>query len=544
MNPAPCQPLGDHATRRHFSLLVGISVAVVAVVFAAVTNQAWEDYYITYRSSHNLVAGQGLVYQAGERVETFTSPLGVLLPALGLWSTGSDAGALWFFRAIGVAALGLAAALVVRVLRQQELQSLALTAALVLAFFDSKTVSFAVNGMETGLLVFFTALVWHELTRLDTPRFGWLAAGLAGLQWTRPDGFIPALAMLAGAWLFIVRARAPADRRQWWRATGRAVAIGGAVYAPWFLWAWCYYGSPVPQTIIAKSVLMPDGVSLERLLASPLRCLVEPTALDGTFAPAYFMAEGWPRDITVVWRLLARLAAYAWLLPVLPRATRAASFAVFVGALYLHQIMPYGWYYGPWTLLGAMVLGGVVQTAVLRLPAIQSVVRVVTGVLVLGTFGLLLCSFQTARVQQRWIEESGRKALGLWLRENAHSRDTVFLEPLGYIGYFSELKMLDHPGLCAPEVSRLVHQGHRSYGEVIRSLKPVWLVMRPSDLADQALMKDPVMHDYRYVRGFDMRQQLDNIPLLPGRSALEFDAVYLVFQRKDPGRSPAAPASP
>jgi hypothetical protein len=44
-------------------------------------------------------------------------------------------------------------------------------------------------------------------------------------------------------------------------------------------------------------------------------------------------------------------------------------------------------------------------------------------------------------------------------------------------------------------------------------------------------MEDPVMHDYRYVRAFDVRQQLDNIPLLPGRSALEFDAVFLVFRR-------------
>ena len=510
---------------------VALSVAAVALFFAAVTNQVWEDFYITFRISRNLVEGHGLVYQVGERVQVFTSPLGVLLPALGLWLTGSDPGALWFFRAISAAVLGIAAVLVVRILHRQELRGLAVCAAFVLAFLDSKTVAFSVNGMETGLLVFFAALVWYELTCGDNPRPGWLAAGLAGLLWTRPDGFIPAFAMLAGAFLFMVRARPPADRRRWWRATGLAVAFGGAAYAPWFIGAWCYYGSPVPQTIIAKSALLPDGVSLGRLLAAPARCLVEPTALDGTYAPAGLMAEGWPRDIMVVWRLLARLAAFAWLLPVLPRCTRAASFAMFVGALYLHQIMPYGWYYGPWTLLGGLVLGGTVQAALTRLPAIQSSVRIVTGVVTLGTCGLLLCFFQMARVQQCWIEEDGRKALGMWLRTEAHPSDSVFLEPLGYIGYFSRLKMLDYPGLCAPEVSRLVRQGHRGYGEIIRSLKPGWLVMRPSDLADQRLMEDPVMHDYRYVRAFDVRQQLDNIPLLPGRSALEFDAVFLVFHR-------------
>src|SRR5437762_13650216 len=49
------------------------------------TNHAWEDYYITLRSSRNLLEGNGLVYNAGDRLHTFTSPLGVLIPALCTW---------------------------------------------------------------------------------------------------------------------------------------------------------------------------------------------------------------------------------------------------------------------------------------------------------------------------------------------------------------------------------------------------------------------------------------------------------------------------
>src|SRR5687768_17948830 len=33
----------------------------------------------------------------------------------------------------------------------------------------------------------------------------------------------------------------------------RVIAIAGTIYLPWFIFAWSYYGSPVPHTIIAKA---------------------------------------------------------------------------------------------------------------------------------------------------------------------------------------------------------------------------------------------------------------------------------------------------
>jgi len=59
----------------------GRVVFTLALLFAAYTRHAWEDYYITYRCSKNLATGHGLVYTVGERVHAFTSPLNVLIPA-------------------------------------------------------------------------------------------------------------------------------------------------------------------------------------------------------------------------------------------------------------------------------------------------------------------------------------------------------------------------------------------------------------------------------------------------------------------------------
>ena len=87
---------------------------VIALGWAAFTQHVWEDYYITYRASKNLATGEGLTFTAGERVHSFTSPLGVLLPAVASLMTGnsSDTGTLWIFRVMAAAALAGAVGLV------------------------------------------------------------------------------------------------------------------------------------------------------------------------------------------------------------------------------------------------------------------------------------------------------------------------------------------------------------------------------------------------------------------------------------------------
>ncbi len=85
-------------------------VMSAGLAFAAYTQHVWEDYWITFRASRNLAMGNGLVYSPGERLHTFTSPLGVLLPAAFSWITGNqtDALALWLFRIVSIGAFGTA----------------------------------------------------------------------------------------------------------------------------------------------------------------------------------------------------------------------------------------------------------------------------------------------------------------------------------------------------------------------------------------------------------------------------------------------------
>ena len=505
-----------------------VLACAAVILFALLTRQVWEDYYITFRSSRNLVEGHGLVYQPGEHVHTFTSPLGVLVPAFGFWITGNDEGALWVLRLLGAAGLVGAMLVIGRQAKNQGMSGPAIGIILILGILDAKTIGFSSNGMETGLLVFFTALAWCELNRPEGIRRGLMAFSLAGLMWTRPDACVLAFAMIASVWLFA----GDRDNRPWRPDMLKAAAIGGLLYAPWFFWAWHYYGSPVPQTILAKAGLTPEGFSLARIVFAPLRCLVENTALDGLFSPAYFYAGDWPRDIMDLCRVLARGAAFLWLVPALPRPARAASFAVLIGGVYLHQIMPYPWYFAPWTLLAACAWAGVIDATGRHAQAwLRSAGRIGMAIVAILALTLLVVSAYTARQQQRIIEDQGRHRLGLWLKANAKPTDTVFLESLGYMGYYSQLKMLDFPGLCSPQVSTLVRSGRRNYAELIRTLKPNWVVIRPNEYYDQHLNENGGLQDYRLVLTSDVRPQIKAISFLPGRGALEADAVYFVFHR-------------
>ncbi len=86
------------------------------------------------------------------------------------------------------------------------------------------------------------------------------------------------------------------------------------------------------------------------------------------------------------------------------------------------------------------------------------------------------------KVQQEVIEFGNRADIGLWLNDHVGPRETIFLEPVGYIGYYSNGNMLDYPGIVSPAVARI--SGSHSMEEAIESLEPDWLVLRPDEVSN------------------------------------------------------------
>lgn len=513
---------------------------LVPLLFALYTGHAWEDYYITYRASHNLATGHGLVFTPGERVQSFTSPLGTLLPALCAWITGgnSDAAALWLYRLICCAFLAGGAFLLAQLSNLCRLSAWGATMLFGLFLTSAKIVDFTINGMESALMIFFAT--WCLVGLIDPKRrtVWWLGLGFAGLMWTRPDAFVPGGALLAGWLVFGTRPPESLPWKQRLYLVAKAGLVAAGLYAPWFIWAWSYYGSPIPQTIIAKETLVSSESVLHRLITYPLDIWNGTAWWARLFSPSYDFLGGWPGWLHWLSEGLTLIAMLYFLRPKARVEGRIASFALFLGGFYLATILVFAWYLPVWELLAFVALAFIVEDAAAILAGYSqrwmlSALRIAMTIVLVFFAGILLCTARQFRIQETYIERGGREQIGLWLRAHAAPGDTVFLEPLGYIGYYSGLKTYDSLGLSSPEVVAVRKAGHLDDLSVILALRPTWLVLRPGNAYQVSLTSNLFDHDYLPVKSFSCYDRICAIPFLPGRNLLLTDSWFIIFRHQD-----------
>ena len=512
----------------------------VAMVFALYTQHAWEDYWITFRSSKNLATGHGLVFNVGDRLHTFTSPLGVLLPAVAslLTANTSDPAALWIFRLMCATALGGAAALLVRIARRQNYGTITSFFLVAWLTLDAKIIDFTINGMETGFMVLF--LVYALWAHLNPGPKQWrhLGAAWAGLMWTRPDSFIYVGLIAAGFWLFNDSRQSGTSRTQLLGLFLKAGLLTTALYLPWLVFAHLYYGTAVPHTITAKSGIG-DPRTLAGLLKStlhlPLNAWADLASLKGTFLPAYHMIGGWPALLGQVGGGVAAVIALLWLLPFLRTETRVCSFAFFGAHAYLSYFpyFPFPWYLPSTTLLGIAALGGLLAQ-VLQAAGQRPAYRIAVTVAALLLAGAGWTTWQVARqlqAQQQYVEDGNRRKIGEWLHGQAEKGDTVFMEPLGYIGYFSQLKTYDFPGMSSREMVQTRQQVGLDWSALIENLQPNWLVLRPEEASRiSTLVPDLLITHYTPAKEFSVAAEINRLDVM-GRRYLEIDAKFTVYRR-------------
>ena len=540
------------------SRVILFGVVLIGLAFATFTEHAWEDYWITFRASRNLATGNGLVFTVGDRLHTFTSPLGVLLPAALSWVTGNsnDLLVLWLFRLVSIGTLATGIVLLFQILSRIQKHGLAVGLGLALVALDAKTIDFSINGMETGLVIFFLALTLYGLLLPGPRQLLWLGLGWAGLMWSRPDSFVYIGVLGFAAFVFLPQEAAGFDRKQLIIRYFKAGILCAALYLPWFLWAWWYYGSPKPHTIVAKGTnLSPLSplVLLRDFVLFPFSLLVGNSYHRWVFLPAYAWFGYWHFTLRAVGTLLGLAAAFAWTVPLLRSQTRVLSLAFYLSLFFLSHVVRSVF---PWYLPAAAVLGYLTLALLFdqllslahELPRLgwnrgwlrhaNPLLRALAILLILGQMVVTILVARQMSVQQALIETGMRRQIGLWLRANASSPDdTVYLEPLGYIGYYSQLKMLDWPGLASRrvvEVRRRLGREHET--EAYLELKPDWLVLRPTDVSGGTIIDGKrVTELYELVTVFDVSKQVDAIHWLPGRSYLNFDRTFLVYHRKPDG---------
>nr|WP_231496527.1 flagellar motor control protein ZomB [Rhodococcus sp. UNC363MFTsu5.1] len=211
-----------------------------------------DDGLIVLRTVRNLLAGNGPVFNAGERVEANTSTIWTYLVYAFSWLTQARLE----YVVLGIALALSGGAIVLgmlgtgalwRGLGRRSAATLLLPAGALAYIAVPPARDYATSGLESCLVIFWIALLWLLLVcwslRPPTTASVLILAFVAGLgPLVRPEMVI--LAGLALLMIFL----APGT----WRLRAAIVAVAGAVPVGYQIWRMGYYGLPYPNTAVAK----------------------------------------------------------------------------------------------------------------------------------------------------------------------------------------------------------------------------------------------------------------------------------------------------
>jgi len=217
-----------------------------------------DDSYITFRYARNILAGQGFVYNPGERLLGTTTPLyTLLLSFIGLLFGNEKANFPLISLIINSLADSIACYLLIKL--GQKLGSLTAGLATALAWSIAPfSVTFAIGGLETSLLVLFMILFGY-LYLCEHHSLCALIASL--LLLVRPDTLILIAPVIFDRLI-------TAFSRNSARITASEIAALFIPYGAWAAFALFYFGSPLPHSITAKALAyhLPPSAALIRLL--------------------------------------------------------------------------------------------------------------------------------------------------------------------------------------------------------------------------------------------------------------------------------------
>ncbi len=460
-----------------------------------------DDAFITFRYSRNIVEGMGFVYNPGIQTLGTTTPLYTLLMAAISAITGRQDFP-WY--ALTVNALADAGTAGLLFLLAKRLSGYVWVGALVGTLWSISPVSvtFAVGGMETSLNIFW--LVGATYFFVAKRRRIWIGAfvGLGFL--TRVDSLLWIGPLLLGQLVdslisnpstqadssYNLTPQPPlhkwgAENGQGESNTGRSGAsplqespssgkLGGlinrlpwqtwlaavVVVLPWALFAWAYFGSPLPNSLSAKTVayIMPPGSAFIRLLqfyVTPFSEFDLFGSLGAMIGTAIYLA------LTIIGLLYTRKK--------LPRLLPFLLYPwLYMAAFSIANPLIFRWYIAP--PLPALMMG-IIAGAWAIIDSIQQarpnwLIRPV----MVGALALL---WGATSISGWWIHpdhgpdrpapkmawhliELYYEQIGTQLRDeySVTVDSRVASADIGAIGYFSRATIIDTVGLVTPELSK------------------------------------------------------------------------------------------
>lgn len=444
-------------------LVLALFAAVFFYIHASFTQ---DDAYITYRYARNLSQGMGFVYNANERVLGTSTPLFTVVLAAGTYVSKLDVATVSLL--IGLLSLWIGAG-TLYLLGQAHSKSLALAAALL--YLTNPFLSEFV-GMESYLLICLLLLAaWAYAGRRL-----WLASVLCGL-----------LALVRYEMIILVGILAVLEfrtRRQppYWLLTGLAPVF------VWTLFAWVYFGSPIPLSAQAK-------------LAAPR----VPFLLGAALYEYSFLTSFRPAFVIIILLVTGAVAAL-----VMRRLPGRYGTIILFGVVYLCMASTvagsFPWYYAPLMPTFSIMAAGGIQLVSELTDAIcrgwkarhaEQLARWLRWAIIAGVVAIQLVFWRNDYVLQQYQDFDHRYAAYLqasqWLNQSAAPHQTLASLEIGYLGYFTNMTMIDLAGLVTPGLSAWVKDGKdATLAQSLKLYAPDFVLVPSADSQQIAIMsQDP-----------------------------------------------------
>jgi hypothetical protein len=454
--------------RVSLSPLTLLAIVVASRVPFLLTHHVQDDAYISFRAIRNLVEHGSLAFNAGDRYSPVTSLLWSFVGAIPASLTSADTTALGF-QLLGVLSIWLAVLAVRSLLRSSW-------AVLFLAI-SSPALFASYLGMETGLCILFLVLIavcLQELPRRARPLYVLAVMGPV----VRPE-YITVTALVVA--LVLAAPDLPRRDRLFFLT---APLLASLLYVTLNL---LLSGMPVSATAVAKTLAYEPQRSLRLFLPR-----------FGTMLSGQLILPGVKQvpAIAYVFANLAPLLLLAWRLfrgeRLVPAERRLLLFMAFV-AYGLPAIFCWGGQFAQWYLFpcGFFALLMALWCAPKGAHASRPVAVAMLGMAFAVAIAQLLFSFSAG------VQEYGYRAdVGRWIGRNSSPRDTLMLEPAGYIPFYAGLRTHDYVGLVSPVMLDYLRiHGQRAWFPFVRDLWPDWIVdrhdLRTAGLTDSGYRLSP-----------------------------------------------------
>ncbi|MBI1289890.1 hypothetical protein GC173_01420 [bacterium] len=440
------------------SLLVVAAVAWLAMLCWWHRRVVIDDPWITFRYAQNLLGGDGLCFNPGERLEGYSNLTWVLLTVPALMAQIEPLG---WARLMAFACSAAMIALLVIGWRRSNDDSMSRSA--VAGFALASTVPLAVwtmGGLETALqsflLLVYTLSLAAFLERGSTLPGTIATAAAALLAMTRPEGF--AFGVLLGLGLL---------KRETRFAAFNAISALFVCLAFYTTWRYMYFGTIVANTVTAKV-----GGSLWQRVWTGL-------VYTGNFFEGPLLVVLVLAGFAVVRRMRALRSPSQWTGDV--ALVRVAHLVVLMQVAFCIAVG------GDWMPGGRFLVPALAPLCLLMAVAVRRWPLFVRGVLVCF---LLLGGLIDGRADRelRWYRWAGRESGGLvtaplddvgrWLAAHGNRDDLVAGPEAGVIPYVSGMRFLDMVGLVDAHVAQVegtMH--HKTDADYILSRKPDWIVL-------------------------------------------------------------------